>query len=219
MAGFDDLIAGYRRFRGGAYVEQRQRYDALAAAGQKPRVMIIACSDSRVDPSRVFDSGPGEVFVVRNVANLVPPYETDRGYHSASAAIEFAVTQLEVEELVVLGHAQCGGITASLTGKFDGAEHGAGAFIDHWMDMIEPARDAALKAAAAHPDVDAQEVLELAAIRLSLANLRSFPFVAAREAAGTLTLRGAHFGIADGALRVLDPATDRFVPVSTGLSH
>ncbi|PZN95673.1 MAG: carbonate dehydratase [Alphaproteobacteria bacterium] len=217
MAGFDDLIAGYRRFRGGAYVEQRQRYDALAAAGQTPRIMIIACSDSRVDPSRVFDSGPGEVFVVRNVANLVPPYETDRGYHSASAAIEFAVTQLEVEELVVLGHAQCGGITASLTGKFDGAAHGAGAFIDHWMDMIEPAREAALKAAAAHPDVDAQEVLELAAIRLSLANLRSFPFVAEREAAGTLTLRGAHFGIADGTLRVLDPITDRFAPVRPDL--
>ncbi len=214
MAGFDDMIAGYRRFRNGAYVEQRQRYDALSTAGQRPRTMIIACSDSRVDPTRVFDSGPGELFVVRNVANLVPPYETDRGYHSASAAIEFAVTQLDVEELIVLGHAQCGGITASLTGKFDGAKHGEGGFIDHWMDMIEPARTAAIAAASVHPDIDAQEVLELAAIRLSLDNLRSFPFVADRVDAGTLTLRGAHFGIADGTLRVLDPATGRFVAVS-----
>jgi carbonic anhydrase len=205
MAGFDDMIAGYRRFRNGAYVEQRQRYDALSTAGQRPRTMIVACSDSRVDPTRVFDTGPGEVFVVRNVANLVPPYETDRGYHSASAAIEFAVT-----------HAQCGGITASLTGKFDGAKHGEGGFIDHWMDMIEPARTAAVAAAAVHPDIDAQEVLELAAIRLSLDNLRSFPFVAERVAAGTLTLRGAHFGIADGILRVLDPATGRFEAVPLG---
>jgi len=178
------------------------------------RIMVIACFDSRVDPSRIFDSGPGELFVVRNVANLVPPYETDRGYHCASAAIEFAVTQLNVTDLVVLGHAQCGGITASLTGKFDGADHGEGGFIDHWMDMIEPARDAALAAASGHPDVDPQEVLELAAIRLSLDNLRSFPFVAARLAAATLILRGAHFGIADGTLRVLNDDLGRFEAVN-----
>ncbi len=214
MADFDALIDGYRRFRAGAYVEQRQRYDALATTGQSPRTMVIACSDSRVDPTRVFDSGPGELFVVRNVANLVPPYETDGGYHGASAAIEFAVTQLHVTDLIVLGHAQCGGITASLTGKFDGAKFGEGAFIDHWMDMIEPARDAALSTAAVHPDIDAQELLELSAIRLSLDNLRSFPFVAAREAAGALTLRGAHFGIADGTLRVLDPISGRFEAVA-----
>lgn len=214
MSDFSALIDGYRRFRAGAYVEQRQRYDALANEGQRPRTMIIACSDSRVDPTRVFDTGPGELFVVRNVANLVPPYETDRGYHGASAAIEFAVTQIEVSELIVMGHAQCGGITASLTGEFGGAKHGEGGFIDHWMDMIGPAREAAVAAATAHPDIDAQEVLELAAIRLSLDNLRSFPFVAARIDAGTLTLRGAHFGIADGTLRVLDPATDRFVAVN-----
>jgi carbonic anhydrase len=213
MADFDTLIAGYRRFRAGAYVEQRQRYDVLASQGQSPPAMIIACSDSRVDPTRVFDVGPGELFVVRNVANLVPPYETDRGYHSASAAIEFAVTQLEVRELIVLGHAQCGGISASLTGRFQGAEHGHGGFIAHWMDMIEPARAEAVLAAAGHPDVDVQEVLELAAIRLSLENLRSFPFIKERLDAGTLLLRGAHFGIADGALRVLNPETDRFESV------
>ena len=213
MAEFDALIAGYRRFRTGAYVDQRQRYDQLSAEGQRPRTMIIACSDSRVDPTSVFDGAPGQLFVVRNVANLVPPYETDRGYHSASAAIEFAVTHLKVEELIVLGHAQCGGITASLTGRYSGADHGAGGFIDHWMAMIEPARAEAIAHARADPGIDVQESLELAAIRLSLANLRSFPFVAARADAGLLVLRGAHFGIADGTLRVLDPATDRFAPV------
>ena len=219
MSEFHVLLDGYRRFRAGAYVEQRQRYGSLATVGQSPRTMVIACSDSRVDPTRVFDSSPGELFVVRNVANLVPPYETDRGYHGASAAIEFAVTQLNVTELIVMGHAQCGGISASLTGKFDGAKHGEGGFIDHWMDMIEPARAAALAAAVIHPEIDVQEVLELAAIRLSLDNLHSFPFVAERVAAGTLTLRGAYFGIADGMLRVLDNVTGDFVAVEHNVAN
>lgn len=210
MTAFTTLLDGYRRFRNSAYQEQRARFDQLAIEGQSPPVMIIACSDSRVDPTRIFDVAPGEVFVLRNVANLVPPYEPDGGQHSASAAIEFAVTQLKVAEIVVMGHGQCGGITASLTGRFAGAEAGAGGFIDRWMAMIEPARNDAVRAAAAHPYVDAQRVLEMAAIRLSLANLRSFPFVAAEIASGALTLRGAWFSIADGTLRVLDEASDRF---------
>lgn len=203
MVEFDALIAGYQRFRTGAYVEQRERYNQLSTEGQRPRTMIIACSDSRVDPSRVFDSAPGQLFIVRNVANLVPPYETDRGYHSTSAAIEFAVTQLEVEELIVLGHAQCGGITASLTGRFSGADHGAGAFIDHWMELIEPARATTMAEAAACGS-NVQHLLELAAIRVSLANLLSFPFVVERVATGRLRLRGAWFSIADGSLSLLD---------------
>jgi len=166
-----------------------------------------------VDPTRIFDSAPGEMFVVRNVANLVPPYEADGATHGSSAAIEFAVTQLEVDYIVVLGHARCGGITASLTGKFDQAAEGHGAFIGRWMANIEPARDRIRAAAAISPDIDAQQALELAAIRLSLDNLRSFPFVAEREAAGMLHIQGAHFDIADGILRVLDPATDRFEAV------
>lgn len=217
MTDFNELIDGYRRFRAGSYVEQRQRYDTLADKGQTPKVMIIACSDSRVDPTLIFDTGPGEAFIVRNVANLVPPYEDDRGYHGASAAIEFAVTQLKVESVVVMGHAQCGGITASLTGKFAGASHGEGGFIAHWMEMIEPARNEAAAVAANHPDIDAQELLELAAIRLSLQHLRSFPFVAEREAAGTLKLHGAHFGIGNGTLRVLDDDTGRFRIVDQGM--
>lgn len=210
MTAFDTLLDGYRRFRSGEYQEQRRRFDHLATEGQSPPIMVIACSDSRVDPTRVFDVAPGEVFVLRNVANLVPPYEFDGSQHGASAAIEFAVTQIEVAEIVVLGHAQCGGITASLTGRFDGAAAGEGHFIDRWMSMIAPARDAARAAAEGHPDIDAQQVLELAAIRLSLDNLRSFPFVAERVAANTLTLRGAWFSIGDGSLRVLDDASGRF---------
>lgn len=216
MPQFEQLLDGYRRFRAGEYQDQRRRFDALATQGQAPSVMIIACSDSRVDPTRVFDIDPGQAFIVRNVANLVPPFETTPGYHGASAAVEFAVTQIEVDYIVVLGHAQCGGINAALTGRFDGAAHGEGGFIGHWMAMIEPARDAARRAAAAHPDVDAQEVLELAAIRLSIEHLRSFPFVAERVASGRLKLRGAHFGIADGILRVLDDATGRFERVALG---
>lgn len=219
MTAFATLLDGYRRFRTGSYQEQRRRFDQLASEGQSPPVMIVACSDSRVDPTRIFDVAPGEVFVLRNVANLVPPYEEDGGQHSASAAIEFAVTQLKVAEIVVMGHAQCGGITASLTGRFAGAAAGAGGFIDRWMAMIEPARADAVKAAAAHPDVDAQRVLEMAAIRLSLENLRSFPFVATAIEAGSLTLRGAWFSIADGSLRVLDEASGRFEPVSFSIEE
>jgi carbonic anhydrase len=213
MAAFDTLIDGYRRFRAGPYNDQRARFDALAHVGQSPKVMIIACADSRVDPTRIFDSAPGEMFVMRNVANLVPPYEADGATHGSSAAIEFAVTQLEVEHIVVLGHARCGGITASLTGKFDAAAEGHGAFIGRWMAKIEPARDRIRAAQAISPDIDAQEALELAAIRLSIANLKTFPFVNERVEAGTLALQGAHFDIADGILRILDPATDRFEPV------
>ena len=214
MASFDTLIDGYRRFRVGPYNDQRARFDALAHLGQSPKMMVIACADSRVDPTRIFDSGPGEMFVMRNVANLVPPYEADGATHGTSAAIEFAVTQIEVEHIVVLGHARCGGIAASLDGRFDSAAEGHGAFIGRWMATIESARDQVRAAAAISPDIDAQHALELAAIRLSLANLRSFPFVAEREAKGTLALQGAYFDIGDGILQILDPATGRFEPVA-----
>lgn len=214
MTAFATLLDGYRRFRSGQYEEQRRRYDQLASEGQSPPVMIIACSDSRVDPTRIFDTSPGEVFVLRNVANLVPPYETDGSQHGASAAIEFAVTQLEVAEIVVLGHAFCGGITASLTGKFDGAAAGHGGFISRWMDMIAPARAEAL-ACAADANSDPQLLLEHAAIRLSIANLHSFPFIAERVAAGRLTLRGAWFSIADGSLHFLDGESFAALPISS----
>src|SRR5678816_2255323 len=123
----NQLIAGYTRFRQTGYNRERERWSELAE-GQSPRVMVIACSDSRVEPAIIFDAKPGEMFVVRNVAALAPPFETAPGHHGVSAALEFAVTQLEVEEIVVMGHGSCGGCAAALTGKFDGAEHGEGHF-------------------------------------------------------------------------------------------
>lgn len=217
MPEFRSLLAGYRRFRSGAYIEQRQRYDALAIKGQFPKIMVVGCSDSRVDPQRVFDTEPGQMFVLRNVANLVPPYEREGSQHSASAAVEYAVTQLEVHHIVVFGHARCGGIQASLDGRFDHADHGSGGFIGAWMSMIGPARDRIRAAALLSPDIDAAQALELEAIRISLANLRSFPFVAEAEAAGTLQLQGCYFDISDGILRVLDPVSGLFAPVDPDL--
>jgi carbonic anhydrase len=215
MPEFKALLEGYSRFRTGAYQEQRRRYDELVE-GQSPGVLVISCSDSRVDPSRIFDTDPGQIFVVRNVANLVPPNEPDKGWHSTSAAIEFAVTQLKVHHIVVMGHARCGGIKASLNGTFNDAPMGEGGYIDRWMSLIAPARDTIRAAAQLSPDIDACAALELAAIRLSIDNLRTFPFVAEAEAAGTLHLQGTLFDIAEGVLKVLNQDTGKFeaVPVS-----
>jgi carbonic anhydrase len=210
MADFSALIEGYRRFRDQGWGAQRQRWAGLAE-GQAPKVMVIACSDSRVDPAQIFDARPGEMFVVRNVANLVPPFERDNHYHGVSAALEFAVTQLEVEELVVMGHGFCGGCAAALTGQFDSAAHGEGHFIAHWIDMLAEARSAIR---ARHTELGRQAFLEmeLAGVRLSLRNLRSFPWVAEREAAGGLKLHGAYFAISDGILHVLDETSGEFSP-------
>lgn len=201
MTDFTDLVGGYRRFRSGGYAAQRERWAELAE-GQSPKVMVIACSDSRVDPALVFDTSPGEIFVVRNVANLVPPFERDGNRHGVSAALEFAVTQLEVSEIVVMGHGSCGGVKAALTGAFAGKPPGAGGFIAHWVDMLDEARD---RIVAQHGTGDeAIHALELETVRVSLANLRTFPFIPEREAAGTLKLRGAYFAIRDGILHVMD---------------
>ncbi len=201
MTDFSDLIDGYHRFRTSEYRRHRDRWSELSEA-QNPQVMMIACSDSRVDPAQIFDTVPGEIFVVRNVANLVPPFETGGGRHGVSAALEFAVTQLEVPEVVVVGHGSCGGVKASLTGVFDGAAPGDGGFVAHWVDMLHEAR---AKIVAEHgTGPEAVRALELETVRVSIANLRTFPFVAAREAAGKLTLRGAYFAIADGVLHVMD---------------
>ena len=208
MASFTDLVAGYRRFRDHGWTQQRARWAELAE-GQSPKVMVIACSDSRVDPATVFDTSPGEMFVVRNVANLVPPFETGGGRHGVSAAVEFAVTQLEVPEIVVMGHESCGGCAAALSRRFGGAAPGAGGFIDHWVDMLDEARD---RIVAEHGDgPDAVRAMEHETVRVSLANLRGFPFVAEREAAGRLRLQGAYFAIRDGRLHVMDD-DGRFAP-------
>lgn len=198
MPEFASLIEGYKRFRNDAYVRQKARFDALASDGQAPPVMIISCCDSRVDPATVFDTVPGQVFALRNVANLVPPYETGGGLHGVSAAIEFGVLGLEVRHIVILGHAQCGGITASLSGSDLGQK--GHSFVDKWVGIIDDAREAVL---ASNTD-DPQHALELETVKVSLANLRTFPFIVEREKAGLLKLHGAYFGIAEGELHVLD---------------
>jgi carbonic anhydrase len=206
---FDRLIAGYHRFRSDDWSRQRARWEKLAE-GQSPKTLVIACSDSRVDPTRIFDVSPGELFVVRNIANLVPPFETSKGYHGVSAALEFAVTQLKVAEVVVLGHGACGGVSASLNHAFEGAEPGRGGFISDWVSLLDDARDRIVHKHGQGPE--AVRPLELECVKVSLANLRTFPWIPEREAAGTLRLRGAYFAIAEGVLHVLDEKKGAFSP-------
>jgi carbonic anhydrase len=211
MTGFTDMLDGYRRFRNSAWVAQRERWGELRD-GQSPRVMVIACSDSRVDPAQIFDVNPGEIFVVRNVAALVPPFETTPGHHGVSAALEFAVQVLEVEEIVVMGHGLCGGCSAALTQELRDAPPGEGGFIASWIEMLDGARE---RVVAVHGDDhgrEAQRAMENEAVKVSLANLRSFPCIREKEANGTLRLIGARFAIADGVLHLLDERTGDFAP-------
>jgi carbonic anhydrase len=191
------LLDGYRRFRADTWPQQRARFEELAAQGQKPHTMVIACSDSRVDPAVIFAAGPGELFVIRNVANLVPPYAPDAAYHGTSAALEFGVRVLEVSRVVVMGHALCGGVRALL----EGAPAEAGDFVAGWMRIADGARR---KVLACEPVEARQEACELETVRLSIANLMTFPWVAEAVANGRLRLRGAHFAVATGRLMVLD---------------
>ncbi len=211
MTHFADMIEGYRRFRSGGWQKQRDRWEELAT-GQSPKVMVIACSDSRSEPAMIFDTHPGEIFVVRNVSALVPPFETTPGRHGVSAALEFAVQMLHVEEIVVMGHGMCGGCHAALHRTMHGAEPGHGGFIADWIAMLD---DASAEVRAAHPDIDNREAgraMELAAVRVSIANLRSFPCIEEKERRGTLKLRGAFFAISDGVLHVMDDETGEFAP-------
>lgn len=194
----DALIDGYRRFRAETWPRERARFEELAARGQRPNTMVIACSDSRVDPQMIFSAGPGELFVVRNVANLVPPYMPDAQFHGTSAAVEFAVRVLKVDRIVVMGHALCGGISALL----GGAPPEARDFVAGWMGIAQRARTVALR--CDDPE-QRQEIAEHEAVRISLDNLVTFPWVAEAVAAGRLSLHGAHFGVATGRL-VLVPA-------------
>jgi carbonic anhydrase len=211
MVSFTDMLEGYRRFRQTGWANQRTKWDELRD-GQSPRVMVIACSDSRVDPTQIFDTNPGEMFVVRNVAALVPPYETSLGYHGVSAALEFAVQILEVEEVVVMGHGLCGGCKAALTRDLHGAPHGAGGFIASWISMLDEARERVM---VDHDDArsdEASRAMEREGVKLSINNLRTFPWVREKEAAGKLHLKGAYFAISDGILHLLDEESGQFAP-------
>jgi carbonic anhydrase len=205
----DALIDGYSRFRTEHWLHEKERWETLKT-GQKPRTMVIACSDSRVDPTTIFDSSPGEMFVVRNIANLVPPFEIGGGRHGVSAALEFAVTQINVAEIMVMGHGACGGVAAAMTRVFEHSPAGEGGFIAHWIDLLDDARDRIIAEFGDGPE--AVRALEMEAVKVSIANLRTFPFVPEREAAGTLKLRGSYFAIADGILWLLDEATGAFSP-------
>ena len=211
MTDFNALIDGYRRFRKTGWSTQRERWAELAE-GQSPQVMVIACSDSRVDPTQIFDARPGEMFVVRNVANLVPPFEPDESYHGVSAALEFAVTQLEVKDVVVMGHGYCGGCAAALTGQFDEAAHGSGHFIAHWVSMLQEARERVRRRHGTSFEREAFREMEHEGVRISLRNLLSFPFVRERVGDGRLKLHGAYFAISDGVLHVLDEQNGEFSP-------
>jgi carbonic anhydrase len=205
------LIEGYRRFREKDWARERERWAELAE-GQSPQVMILACADSRSDPAQIFDARPGEMFVVRNIAALAPPYETSQGYHGVSSALEFAVTQLKVGEILVMGHGMCGGCAAALTGQFDDVPPGECHFIGDWVRMLEETRD---QVRSRHDALDRRAFLDMEreAVKVSLANLRTFPWIAERENAGELKLHGAHFSIAEGRLYVLDEAEGEFRPV------
>ena len=207
----DHLIDGYRRFRATAWTPKRERWAQLRE-GQQPETMIIACSDSRVDPAQIFDVDPGEMFVVRNVAAMVPPFETTPGHHGVSAALEFAVQVLGVKEIVVMGHGMCGGCRAALTREMHGAEPGEGGFIADWIAMLDEAR-APIAAKLGTAGRTAERAMEEAAVKVSLANLRTFPCIRRKEREGHLKLRGAFFAISDGVLHLLDEASGQFEPV------
>jgi carbonic anhydrase len=202
------LQQGYQAFLDGRFPSERSRYKRLGEKGQQPNTMVIGCCDSRVSPEAIFDVGPGELFVARNVANLVPPYEPDTdSYHGVSAAIEFAVNGLNVEHIVVLGHASCGGIGAF----YDSAQPLAkGDFIGKWMSQIAPVADKLDRTAG---DRKANiRALEMAVVGHSIENLMTFPYISQRVKAGTLQLHGAYFGVATGLLFIRDPETGEFSP-------
>jgi len=207
-----ELRAGYLNFRSGRYIVEADRYRAVAN-NQRPKTMIIACADSRVDPATIFAAAPGELFVVRNVAALVPPCECGGTYHGTSAALEFAVTQLEVESVVVMGHGMCGGITAALQAA---GHRPVGQFIGPWMEQIASVRDELIERTPGTVPEIRQQALERMAIQHSLGNLMTFPFVRDRIEKGRLNLHGAWFSIGEGQLHWLDSDTGTFETVPAG---
>lgn len=212
MSYFPDHLADrYRRFKLRHFIPHQEDYELLASHGQNPEVMVVSCCDSRVEPEAVFSAMPGELFVVRNVANLVPPYETDGKYHGVSAALEFAVLNLRVRHIVVMGHSSCGGVRACV--EHDATQQTEAEFIANWMSMLDSARDRVLASGPAKPLGELRRELELEGVKVSLDNLRTFPCVQQLEGKGRLALHGAYFDISSGQLSVLNEATNTFVPL------
>ena len=199
----DHLIEGYRVYRKKRWPELRTLHQQLAERGQSPKTLVIACADSRVDPATIFDASPGELFVVRNVANLAPPFEEAPGFHGVSAAIEFAVKQLRVETILVLGHAQCGGVAAALEER----PRDPHSFLDAWISLLDTAKS------RIPDDGDRASELEHESIRVTLENLATFPFIQDAIRERGLNLIGMRYGVADGGLELLDTVTGAFKAV------
>jgi carbonic anhydrase len=204
------LLDGYRAFRKARLPLEQARYRDLAEHGQAPQVMVIGCCDSRVSPEVIFDASPGELFVVRNVANLVPPYTPSTAHHGVSAALEFAILALKVKHIVVLGHAHCGGVRAYAD---DAAPLSPGDFIGKWMSIMAPAA-ASVGPQGSRGHAEYLGEMERASVANSLENLLTFPRVRSLVEAGELALHGAYFGVATGQLSVRDPATGEFRQIS-----
>ncbi|MFD1747169.1 carbonic anhydrase [Rhizobium helianthi] len=202
------LLNGYADFMSGRYIEERERYQTLAETGQKPHTLMIACCDSRSAPETIFNCGPGELFVVRNVANLVPPYEPDGQYHATSAALEYAVQVLKIRDIVVMGHGRCGGIQAALDPLDQPLSPGD--FIGKWMGMLRSTADQ-IPSTDIMTQAERQTALERVSIRNSIANLRTFPCVRILEEKGSMRVHGAWFDISAGELWIMDSVTGDFV--------
>ena len=214
MTNINELLQGFQRFRVKSFEPNRELFNRLAMKGQAPRTLLIGCSDSRVDPAILTDSAPGELFVIRNVANLVPPYETTGRYHGTSAALEYAVCNLQVHNIIILGHSRCGGIKALLEG-YGTNDEGEG-FIAPWVQIAASARDEVLHR---WPDAGSefkQRACERAGIRASLTNLMTFPFIRQRVEAGSLSLYGWYYDLENGELMQYDPDKDRFYDLYFG---
>ncbi len=208
MSEFPELLLnGHRDFMQGRFSKERENYRELAEEGQSPEVMVIACCDSRVAPETIFGCGPGEMFVMRNVANLVPPYAPDDAFHATSAALEYAVQSLRVKHIVVMGHGRCGGIKAVL--DTDAEPLSPGDFIGKWMSMLVPLAEQIRKQSALS-DVERHLTLERSSIQNSIDNLKTFPCVNILHGRGKLQLHGAWFDISTGKLWVLDQQTGEF---------
>ncbi len=206
MSDIDTLVSGFRRFHRNYFGGDQALFQRLKQ-GQHPRAMVIACSDSRVDPAILLDCQPGDLFMVRNVANLVPPYEKGAGLHGVSTALEFGVSVLGVAHLIVLGHSQCGGIRALMQGT-------QGDFMGNWVNISARAKQRVL---AEHPAADLQaqcHACEQASILVSLENLQTFPWIRERVEQGRLTLHGWYFDIEGGELVAYEPASGIFKPLT-----
>jgi carbonic anhydrase len=202
------LLDGYSQFMSGRYAREEERYKELAASGQNPSTMIIACCDSRAAPETIFNAGPGELFILRNIANLVPRYEPDANLHGTSAAVEFAVKHLQIKDLVIMGHGRCGGIQAALDPR--GSVMTQSDFIGNWMSLLAPVSEQVSKNTWM-TESERRTALERISIRHSIGNLRTFPYIKAMEDEGKLALHGAWFDISTGELWVMDADSGDFI--------